>query len=50
MPRMIGTNCPVGPGGRNCHCCGQPPGKQRKSARRKAKRSERQIWKQRRQD
>ena len=41
MARMIGKNCPVGPGGRNCTCCGQAPGKARKAARRAAKRSER---------
>jgi hypothetical protein len=45
MPRMIGRTCPDGPGGRDCHCCGQPPGPGRKTARRRAKRSERQQWK-----
>lgn len=41
MARMIGKTCPVGPGGRDCVCCGQAPGKARKGARRNAKRSER---------
>ncbi|WP_167459217.1 MULTISPECIES: hypothetical protein [Streptomyces] len=45
MPRMIGRQCPDGPGGRDCHCCGQPPGQQRKTARRRMKRSERNAWK-----
>ncbi|MFD4912821.1 hypothetical protein ACFWNR_06315 [Streptomyces virginiae] len=45
MPRMIGRFCPAGPGGRDCTCCGQAPGKDRKTARRRAKRSERQDWK-----
>lgn len=45
MPRMIGRNCPDGPGGRDCPCCGQPPGHGRKQARRRVKRSERQQWK-----
>jgi hypothetical protein len=45
MPRMIGRNCPDGPGGRDCHCCGQAPGRDRKTARRRVKRSERQRWK-----
>ncbi|MGC4925562.1 hypothetical protein [Streptomyces sp. DT117] len=45
MSRMIGKSCPGGPGGRNCHCCGQAPGKDRKVARRKVKRSERNTWK-----
>jgi hypothetical protein len=42
---MIGRTCPDGPGGRDCHCCGQPPGKTRKTARRRMKRSERNAWK-----
>jgi hypothetical protein len=41
MNRMIGRACPVGPGGRDCVCCGQAPGQARKRARRTAKRSER---------
>jgi hypothetical protein len=41
MARMIGKDCPKGPGGRDCPCCGQAPGKDRKVARRSAKRSER---------
>lgn len=45
MARMIGRKCPDGPGGRDCNCCGQPPGQQRKTARRRTKRSERQQWK-----
>ncbi|QKW31430.1 hypothetical protein HUT11_35290 (plasmid) [Streptomyces seoulensis] len=45
MARMIGRNCPDGPGGRDCTCCGQDPGRGRKTARRRVKRSERQAWK-----
>lgn len=45
MARMIGLSCPTGPGGRDCSCCGQAPGKARKAAKRAAKRSERQGWK-----
>lgn len=44
MARMLGTGCPDGPGGRDCYCCGQPPGKGRKMARRASKRRERQQW------
>ncbi|OSY50622.1 hypothetical protein BG846_03790 [Streptomyces fradiae ATCC 10745 = DSM 40063] len=44
MPRMLGAACPQGPGGRDCPCCGQAPGRDRKTARRRAKRSERQKW------
>lgn len=40
MARMIGRSCPTGPGGRDCSCCGQAPGKGRKIAKRAAKRSE----------
>lgn len=43
--KMIGKSCPVGPGGRDCTCCGQAPGKARTAARRQAKRRERQAWK-----
>lgn len=47
MPRMIGRHCPDGPGGRDCHCCGQTPGRDRKNApRRRIKRSERHSWQQ----
>lgn len=45
MARMIGKACPTGPAGRDCYCCGQPPGKARSTARRTAKRGERQTWK-----
>lgn len=45
MARMIGQDCPQGPGGRDCVCCGQAPGKHRVIARRRAKRSERQRFK-----
>ena len=38
--RMIGRACPEGPGGRDCYCCGQPPGKNRKTTKRRLKRSE----------
>jgi hypothetical protein len=42
--KMIGKGCPEGVGGRDCICCGQAPGKARKTARRAAKRSERNAW------
>ena len=44
MSKMLGKSCPEGPGGRDCACCGQAPGKKRKMARRRAKRNERQSW------
>jgi hypothetical protein len=40
MARMIGKSCPTGPGGRDCSCCGDKPGKARTIARRAAKRTE----------
>ena len=42
---MLGCSCPYGPGGRDCACCGDAPGKARIAARRKAKRSKRQDFK-----
>ena len=39
---MIGCSCPYGPGGRDCVCCGDAPGKARVAARRAKKRSKRQ--------
>lgn len=39
---MIGCSCPYGPGGRDCVCCGDAPGKARAAARRAKKRSKRQ--------
>lgn len=42
--KMIGRYCPTGPGGRDCACCGDAPGKPRKAARRTAKRRDRQAW------
>lgn len=39
---MIGCTCPYGPGGRDCVCCGDAPGKARVAARRAKKRSKRQ--------
>jgi hypothetical protein len=42
--KMIGRKCPDGPGGRDCPCCGQAPGKERKVAKRNAKRAERNAW------
>lgn len=42
---MIGRRCPEGPGGRDCACCGQAPGKSRKAARRVRKHSEHAAWK-----
>jgi hypothetical protein len=43
--KMLGKACPTGPGGRDCVCCGQAPGKARTQARRVQKRRERQAWK-----
>lgn len=43
--KMIGRTCAVGPGGRDCPCCGDAPGRDRKITRRAAKRSERNAWK-----
>lgn len=42
--RMVGRKCPNGPGGRDCVCCGQAPGKSRKIEKRRVKRSERNSW------
>ena len=42
--RMIGRTCPVGPGGRDCTCCGEAPGKPRREQRRYVKRAERAAW------
>lgn len=42
--KMIGKSCPKGPGGRDCICCGDAPGRARKVARRSAKRAERRNW------
>lgn len=42
---MIGCTCPYGPGGRDCTCCGDAPGKPRAAARRAKKRSKRQEFK-----
>lgn len=39
---MVGCSCPYGPGGRDCACCGDAPGKARVTARRAKKRSKRQ--------
>lgn len=39
---MVGCSCPYGPGGRDCTCCGDAPGKARVAARRAKKRSKRQ--------
>lgn len=39
---MIGCTCPSGPGGRDCTCCGDAPGKPRTAARHAKKRSKRQ--------
>ena len=41
---MIGCTCPYGPGGRDCACCGDAPGKDRVAARRAKKRSKRQEF------
>lgn len=42
---MLGCTCPSGPGGRDCICCGDAPGKPRAAARRAKKRSKRQEFK-----
>ena len=42
--KMIGRMAPTGPGGRDCVCCGDAPGK-RKPRKRQIKRRERQAWK-----
>ena len=50
MANMIGKFCPDGPGGRDCYCCGQPPGAKRKVARRNKKRGKKnnawrkEVW------
>jgi len=41
---MPGKFCPDGPGGRDCPCCGQAPGKDRRIKRRSVKRSDRGKW------
>ena len=43
--RMVGKLGPDGPGGRDCACCGQAPGKPRREQRRCVKRAERAAWK-----
>lgn len=45
--KMIGRDFAIGHGvgGGKCRCCGEAPGKQRKVAKRSAKRSERAAWK-----
>lgn len=45
MDIMIGDACPCGPGGRDCPCCGDAPGKDRVAARRMNKRRKRQEFK-----
>lgn len=42
--KMIGRRCADGPGGRDCPCCGQSPGRARKKTKRAKKPSERQKW------
>lgn len=44
MDIMIGDACPCGPGGRDCPCCGDAPGKDRVVARRMNKRRKRQEF------
>lgn len=41
---MLGKFCPDGPGGRDCTCCGQPPGIERKRKRRAVRRIENRRW------
>ena len=43
MAKMIGRRVPVGPGGRDCTCCGDAP-KHRTPRKRSLKRSERQAF------
>ena len=45
--KMIGKKAGQsrGPGGRDCACCGEPPGKNRKIQKREVKRREKQQWK-----
>jgi hypothetical protein len=43
--RMIGPSCHTGPGGRDCACCNEAPGKSRRQIRRVKKRAERNQWK-----
>lgn len=43
--KMLGKRAGQGPGGRDCPCCGDAPGKDRKTARRAVKRAERREWK-----
>jgi hypothetical protein len=45
MGNMLGPKCHEGPGGRECHCCNVPPGKDRRVQRRSVKRGERTNWK-----
>lgn len=42
---MIGCMCPYGPGGRDCVCCGDAPGRARAAAKRANKRRKRQEFK-----
>lgn len=42
---MIGCTCPYGPGGRDCVCCGDAPGRDRAAAKRATKRRKRQEFK-----
>lgn len=42
---MIGCTCPYGPGGRDCVCCGDAPGRSRAAAKRATKRRKRQEFK-----
>lgn len=39
---MLGHHCVTGPGGRDCTCCHQAPGKERRLAKRSVKRREKQ--------
>lgn len=42
---MIGCTCPYGPGGRDCVCCGDAPGRARVAAKRATKRRKHQEFK-----
>lgn len=40
--KMLGPMCHEGPGGRDCACCNEAPGRGRRAKRRYVKRAERQ--------
>ncbi|GAB3863476.1 hypothetical protein GCM10028801_31190 [Nocardioides maradonensis] len=44
---MIGSRRHTGPGGRDCACCNEAPGRNRKRDKRVGKHQERQAWRRR---